>query len=391
MIDVRLYDYMKAELARTPLAFHRYMYNEIIWEDRMVGIVGPRGVGKSTMVKQYLISRQDIDRCLYVSADNIYFSDHSLITLADEFVKNNGRCLVVDEIHKYQGWSRELKQIYDTHSALQIIFTGSSVLDIHRGVADLSRRVLMFSMQGLSFREYLILFENIELPVYSMSEILEHKIKLPVEFHPLAYFKNYLRYGYYPFGMEKGFDIRLNQVIAQTLDVDIPQYADMNAATSRKLRRLLWLLSRSAPYKPNLSNLAEELKVSRNDLPNYLVYLEKAGMIGQLRDDTGGFRGLGKVEKIYLDNPNLMYVLGSEYDDIGNVRETFFYNQMRLNSELTSSKITDFRIDNILFEVGGKKKGIRQLEGDPNGVVVRDDIEYGHGQFVPLWSFGLTY
>lgn len=382
---------MKDEIARTPRDFHRYMYDRIIWDAQMVGITGPRGVGKSTMVKQYIIDRPDFDRCLYVSADNIFFSDHTLADLADEFYKDNGKCLVIDEIHKYHGWSRELKQIYDTHPGLQVIFTGSSVLDIHQGASDLSRRALMFNMQGLSFREYLALYEDIALPTYTLNEILDHKVETPLDFHPLAYFKDYLKTGYYPFGKERGFDIRLQQVITQTLDIDIPQYAGMNVATSRKLRRLLWLISRSAPYKPNMSNLAEELKVSRNDLPDYLVYLEKAGMIGQLRDDMGGFRGLGKVEKVYLDNPNLMYALGSEHTDIGNVRETFFYNQMRLNDELTSSKTTDFKIGDRIFEVGGKKKGSRQLEGNPNGIVVRDDIEHGHGQFVPLWTFGLTY
>lgn len=391
MVDVRLYDYMKDEIARTPRDFHRYMYDRIIWDAQMIGLVGPRGVGKSTMVKQYIIGRPDFDQCLYVSADNIFFSDHTLIELADDFYKENGQCLVIDEIHKYAGWSKELKQIYDTHPSLQVIFTGSSVLDIHQGVADLSRRALMFNMQGLSFREYLAMFHQIALPVYSMDEILGNKVSMPADFHPLAYFKDYLKTGYYPFGRDKGFDIKIQQVITQTLDVDIPQYAGMSVATSRKLRRLLWLISRSAPYKPNMTNLAKELNVSRNDLPEYLLYLEKAGMIGQLRDDTGGMRGLGKVDKIYLDNPNLMYVLGSEYTDIGNVRETFFYNQMRLDDELTSSKVTDFRLHDRIFEVGGKKKGKRQLEGDPDGIVVRDDIEYGHGQFVPLWTFGLTY
>ena len=391
MTDLNLITYMNAELRRTPTAFHRYMYDRILWEDRMIGLVGPRGVGKSTMMKQHILLQPDRERWLYVSADNSYFYNHTLIELADEWVKENGMHLVIDEVHKYNGWSRELKQIYDTFSDLQVIFTGSSVLDIHQGAADLSRRALIFEMQGLSFREYLKLTENIDIPVYSLDEILQNRVEFPLDFHPLPYFKEYLARGYYPFSSQPGYELRLQQVMNQTLEVDIPQYAGMNISTSRKLARLLALLSESVPYKPNMGNLTVELKVSKNDLPDYLVYLEKAGMIAQLRDETGGFRGLGKLEKIFLDNPNLMYALRGDGVNIGSVRETFFYNQMRVNHEVVAAKTTDFRIGDYVFEVGGAKKGRRQLEGDPNGIVVRDDIEFGHANIIPLWHFGLNY
>lgn len=391
MTDLNLITYMNAELRRTPTAFHRYMYDRILWEDRMIGLVGPRGVGKSTMMKQHILLQPDRERWLYVSADNSYFYNHTLIELADEWVKENGMHLVIDEVHKYNGWSRELKQIYDTFSDLQVIFTGSSVLDIHQGAADLSRRALIFEMQGLSFREYLKLTENIDIPVYSLDEILQNRVEFPLDFHPLPYFKEYLSRGYYPFSSQPGYELRLQQVMNQTLEVDIPQYAGMNISTSRKLARLLALLSESVPYKPNMGNLTVELKVSKNDLPDYLVYLEKAGMIAQLRDETGGFRGLGKLEKIFLDNPNLMYALRGDGINIGSVRETFFYNQMRVNHEVVAAKTTDFRIGDYVFEVGGAKKGRRQLEGDPNGIVVRDDIEFGHANIIPLWHFGLNY
>lgn len=391
MTDLNLITYMNAELRRTPTAFHRYMYDRILWEDRMIGLVGPRGVGKSTMMKQHILLQPDRERWLYVSADNSYFYNHTLIELADEWVKENGMHLVIDEVHKYNGWSLELKQIYDTFSDLQVIFTGSSVLDIHQGAADLSRRALIFEMQGLSFREYLKLTENIDIPVYSLDEILQNRVEFPLDFHPLPYFKEYLSRGYYPFSSQPGYELRLQQVMNQTLEVDIPQYAGMNISTSRKLARLLALLSESVPYKPNMGNLTVELKVSKNDLPDYLVYLEKAGMIAQLRDETGGFRGLGKLEKIFLDNPNLMYALRGDGVNIGSVRETFFYNQMRVNHEVVAAKTTDFRIGDYVFEVGGAKKGRRQLEGDPNGIVVRDDIEFGHANIIPLWHFGLNY
>ena len=333
MTDFNLITYMKEELRRTPTSFLRYMYNRILWQARMVGLVGPRGVGKSTMVKQHILRQPDRERWLYISADNLYFYNHTLTGLADEWVKENGEHLIIDEVHKYKGWSRELKQIYDTHPELQIIFTGSSILDIHQGAADLSRRALVFQMQGLSFREYLKMSKDIELPTYSLEEILNQKVELPLDFHPLPYFREYLSKGYYPFSEQPGYELLLQQIMNQTLEVDIPQYAGMNVSTSRKLARLLAILSESAPYKPNMSNLTVELKVSKNDLPDYLVYLEKAGMISQLRDETGGFRGLGKVEKIFIDNTNLMYALKGSRANIGSVRETFFYNQMRVNNE----------------------------------------------------------
>ena len=382
---------MEEELRRTPLEFHRYMYDRVIWEDRMIGIIGPRGVGKSTMVKQFILSHSDRQDWLYVSADHTYFSSSTLTDLADEFVKEGGRYLVIDEIHKYHGWSRELKQIYDSHAGLNVIFTGSSILDIKKGSADLSRRVLIFEMQGLSFREYLKLFKNIDLPVYALDEILAHKVTLPSDIHPLPLFREYLTKGYYPFCSLPGYDIRLQQVIAQTMEVDIPQFAGMNVSTARKLRKMLDIISKMAPFKPSFMNLATELKVSKNDVPDYMLYLEQAGMIGQLRDDTGGIRGLGKVEKVYIDNPNLMNVLAGDEPNKGNMRETFFFNQMRVSNDVISSRISDFRIGDITFEVGGAKKGKKQLTGAETGIVVRDDIEYGYHEFVPLWQFGLNY
>ena len=246
-------------------------------------------------------------------------------------------------------------------------------------------------MQGLSFREYLKLFKNIDLPVYALDEILAHKVTLPSDIHPLPLFREYLTRGYYPFCSLPGYDIRLQQVIAQTMEVDIPQFAGMNVSTARKLRKMLDIISKMAPFKPSFMNLATELKVSKNDVPDYMLYLEQAGMIGQLRDDTGGIRGLGKVEKVYIDNPNLMNVLAGDEPNKGNMRETFFFNQMRVSNDVISSRISDFRIGDITFEVGGAKKGKKQLTGAETGIVVRDDIEYGYHEFVPLWQFGLNY
>ena len=389
MVDNRLYEYMEPLVRRTPISFVRYKYAEINWNSRLVGVVGPRGVGKSTLILQRIKQVGEANH-LYISADNFYFSNHSLIDLADDFVKEGGTHLYIDEIHKYQGWSRELKQIYDVYPTLHVVFTGSSVLDIKRGEADLSRRVLMYSMQGLSFREYLQLFHNVESRVYTLEEILNHQVQLQGIEHPLPLFRDYLRQGYYPFAIEGDFAQRMLQVVDQTIEVDIPQYADMKASTTRKLKRMLSILSSLAPYKPSVENLATEIGVSKNNVPDYLVYLERAGMIGLLRDNTSGMRGLGKVEKVYVDNPNLMSVLSS-VPNIGNVRETFFYNQMRERQEVTASRESDFTIGKYTFEIGGKSKGKKQIENVENGRIVKDDIETGHGIVIPLWHFGLNY
>ena len=391
MIDNTLFAYMEEMLRQTPTDFVRYMANRIDWNSRLVGIVGPRGVGKSTMLLQRLKAHRSEGMWLYVSADHTYFANHSLVDLADDFVKEGGTHLYIDEAHKYRNWSKELKQMYDVHPDLHIVFTGSSVLDIVKGESDLSRRALMYSMQGLSFREYLELFHQIKSEAYSMSDILSHKVKLDQVPHPLPLFREYLALGYYPFAKESGFAIRMEQIISQTIDSDIPQYADMLASTARKLKQMLAVIAELAPYKPNADSLAAELHVSKNNVPDYLVYLEKAGLIGLLRDDTGGLRGLGKVEKVYVDNPSLMTVLAHGKPEIGNLRETFFYNQMRVMHNVLASRESDFVIGDYTFELGGRKKGKKQIQDISNGIVVKDDIEFGHGTVVPLWHFGLTY
>jgi len=390
MIDNTLVAYMEEMLRQTPTDFVRYMADRIDWNSRLVGIVGPRGVGKSTMLLQRLKAHRTDGFWLYVSADHTFFANHSLVDLADDFVKEGGTHLYIDEAHKYRNWSRELKQIYDVHPDLHVVFTGSSVLDITKGEADLSRRALIYFMQGLSFREYLELFHDVKTETYSLEEILSHKVELPVP-HPLPLFREYLAFGYYPFAKESGFAIRMEQIILQTIDSDIPQYADMLASTARKLKQMLTVIAELAPYKPNADSLATELHVSKNNVPDYLVYLEKAGMIGLLRDDTGGLRGLGKIEKAYVDNPSLMTILANGRPEVGNLRETFFYNQMRVMYKVLSSRESDFVIGDYTFEVGGRNKGKKQIHDIPNGIIVKDDIEFGHGIIVPLWHFGLTY
>ena len=392
-MDLTLIEFMKEQLNLISTDFKRYMYGKLPWEARLVGLMGPRGVGKSTMVLQHIKEQADDvqGKSLYVSADHSYFSTHSLIDTAAQFVREGGEWLYIDEVHKYERWSAELKQIYDTHPRLHVFFTGSSVLNILEGEADLSRRVLLYNMQGLSFREFLELFHGIKTPVRSLEEILEGKVVIEGVEHPLPLFAQYLREGYYPFSLEGYLLQRLQQVIRLTMEVDIPQYANMTPATGRKLRRMLGIIASNVPYKPEATSLANEIKVSRNEIPTYLMYMEKAGMIGQLRDGVGGMRELGKTEKVYLDNTNLIYTMTGENANIGNVRETFFFNQTRLNLEVVSSKVSDFQIGKYTFEVGGKKKGLKQVKDVENAYIVRDDTEYASGQFLPLWSFGLLY
>ncbi len=391
MIDDVLMDFMREQLAMTSLDFVRYNHSEIDWSLRMFGIVGPRGVGKSTLIKQHIIFEKENQKALYVSADHSYFSQHTLLEVASAWIKEGGTHLYIDEIHKYENWSTELKNIYDGHPSMYVIFTGSSVLDLLKGQADLSRRTVMYSMQGLSFREYLEMFHGIKMPKYTLEEVVDNKVDDKILPHPLPLFRQYLQDGYYPFSKEGAFKSRLDQIITQTLESDIPQYASLSVSTGRKLRRLMGIVAQSVPFKPDYSSIANVIGVSRNVLPDYFLYMERAGMIGQLRDETGGLRSLGKVEKTYLDNTNMMYVLGADSTNTGNIRETFFFNQTRMVCDVISSKVSDFVIGEHTFEVGGKKKGKKQIEDVPNGHIVKDDIEYGHGTKIPLWTFGLLY
>lgn len=386
-----LYQKFETLLQYTTTDFKRYLYEEVSWNSRMIGIIGARGVGKTTMILQYIKERLDSKKALYVSADDLYFSENKLLDLADEFHKNNGEYLFIDEIHKYTDWSRELKNIYDSFPTLRIVFTGSSILDILKGSSDLSRRAVIYTLKGLSFREYLKLFHGYEVDVYSLKQIIGNEVKLKGIQHPLPLFRDYLKRGYYPFGQEDEMPLRLGQIIVQTLETDIPQYANLTVGTSRKLKRLMAIIAESVPFKPNFSKLAELLGVSRNSLEDYFLYMEKAGLIGQLRNGTSGIRGLGKVDKVYLDNTNMTMNLVGDKSNVGTIRETFFFNQMQVKHEVRSSEKADFIIDSYTFEVGGKNKQQKQIEKDGKSFVVKDDIEFGYLNVIPLWAFGLNY
>jgi hypothetical protein len=260
-----------------------------------------------------------------------------------------------------------------------------------KGSSDLSRRAIIYNLQGLSFREYLKLFHHVDSEVYSLEQIAHNEVKLRNISHPLPLFSDYLKRGYYPFGLENEMEIRLGQIIIQTLETDIPQYANLNVGTSRKLKKLLSIIAESVPFKPNFSKIAEIIDVSRNSLDDYFAYMEKAGLISQLRNETGGIRGLGKVDKVYLDNTNIIHNLVGDKSNTGNLRETFFYNQMRLNNQIIASKRADFMVNDYTFEIGGKNKQQSQIEKDGKSFIVKDDIEFGYLNVIPLWAFGFNY
>ena len=257
-MDITLITFMQEQLSQVDSGFRRYMYDKLPWEARLVGLMGPRGVGKSTMVLQHIKEQPEEVKAksLYVSADNSYFLTHTLWETAAQFVREGGQWLYIDEVHKYDNWSKELKQIYDGHPELHVFFTGSSILDIMEGEADLSRRVLLFQMQGLSFREYLELFHAIKSPVRSLDDVLKGNVQIDGLLHPLPLFSHYLKEGYYPFSKEGHFLQRLQQVIQFTMENDIPHFANMTPATGRKLHRMLGIIAANVPYKPEATALS---------------------------------------------------------------------------------------------------------------------------------------
>lgn len=387
----KLYENMRRQLEfAAGFGFKRYLYPHVKWDNRMLGIVGPRGVGKTTLLLQRILEAHGSE-ALYVTLDHMWFASHTLFDTAEAFNKAGGTHLFVDEVHKYEGWSRELKAIYDSFPDMHVYFTGSSVLDIERGEADLSRRAPRYVMQGLSFREYLAIRHGIEAPLLTLDQVLGGGASIPGVRHPLPLFYDYLRCGYYPFGSDLDFDTELNQVITRTLEVDIPQFANMNAATGRRLKKLMSVVSTLAPFKPSFNKLASQIQVSRNNVEEYLGYMEKAGMITQLKTGAHGIGALSKVEKVYLDNTNLIYCLSSGSEDIGSVRETFFYNQLRVGYDVTSSAVADFEVEGATFEIGGPGKTGFQVKDVSSAYVVKDGIEAGWGNVVPLWAFGLLY
>lgn len=379
-------------LKNVDTSYVRNIHSTIPWNDRLIAILGARGVGKTTLVLQHIKLYEDVDTTLFVYADDLWFSTHSLVTLAEIFYTNGGRVLYIDEIHKYKNWSQEIKNIYDQYPDLKVRYTGSSILDLQKGSHDLSRRVLEFQMHGLSFREYVALRYGADIPIHTLEQVLANKIEFPyTDYRPVALFKEYLRQGYYPYFKESGYELRLTKTINAILEVDIPKFAELSISASEKLKTLLYIVAQSVPFKPNYSKIARDLDMHRNAVSDLMVWLDKADLINILRDDVEGYKLLGKVNKIYLNNPNLAYALSDDEPNIGNIRETIFLAWLRATHKVTASSASDFKVGKYTFEVGGKKKGQHQIKDVEHAYVVKDDIEYGHLNEVPLWSFGLLY
>ena len=341
---------------------------------------------------QHIKKYEKAEDVLYITADDFYFTNHRLFDLAYQFYTQGGKKLFIDEIHKYKGWSTEIKNIYDQIPGLHVVYTGSSILDLEKGGADLSRRKVEYHLPGLSFREYINLTQGWQLPAYPLSEIVAGKVQFPYEKErPLKLFKNYLQAGYYPFFTETEYRLRLSNVVKLMIETDIPQFAEMNVASAFKLKKLLYVLAQSVPFKPNYTKLERDLEISRNTLPTYLLYLEKAGLINLLREKANGIKVLEKIDKIYLNNTDIAYMLSDTTPDIGNIRETVFFTWMRVGHFIISSPISDFEIDGRTFEVGGRNKKRAQIKNAVEGYIVKDDMEYAYQNEIPLWMFGFIY
>ena len=381
------------EIELVSTKYVRYLHDKIEWKSRLIAILGARGVGKSTLVLQHIKLYEDINTTLYVSADNIYFSAHTLLDLANEFYNLGGKALYIDEIHKYNNWSQEIKNIYDSFPDLRIVYTGSSILELEKGGADLSRRKLEYRLPGLSFREYLMISREINVKTHSLQKILTHKVEFPYsDYKPLALFRDYMKEGYYPFFNDYGYYMRLSSIVNQILENDIKDFAEMTVSTARALKKLMYIIAQSVPFKPNYSKISNDIDVNRKLASDLMIYLEKAQLITILRDNSFGISSLGKVEKIYLNNTNLSYALVGEMTDIGNARETVFLSLLNPIYDITSSPHSDFIVDKkYTFELGGKNKKQKQIKDVKDSYLVKDDIEYGSANIVPLWTFGLLY
>ncbi len=378
----------------------RYLLDQIDWSNRLIGIKGARGSGKTTIILQYIKDQLDKEaEPLYVSLDNLYFLENTLISLAKEFVLKGGTHLFLDEVHKYPNWSRELKLIYDQFPKLKTVFTSSSILEIYKGESDLSRRAVSYHLKELSFREFLYFEKNIPLAKVALSELLKNHKEIARNIKQkigpvIKYFNEYLSYGAYPYYIEnKGSYLqKLNQTITLILEVDLNAVENITYQDSRKIKKLLVAIAQSAPFTPNIKKLSERLEVQRAFLINALRFLDRADLVMELYKPTKGIGAFTKPEKLYLNNTNLVYVLGKQNAEVGTLRETFFANQMKNLHEIHLAEKGDFIVDRTYtFEIGGKGKTSKQIQGVENSFVVRDDMEVGNLNVIPLYLFGFLY
>lgn len=394
-----LIDKSTRKIQQIELTFVRYLYEQVNWDRRLIGIKGARGTGKTTLLLQYLKKNFGVsESVLYVSLDDVYFSANKLVDLANQFVKNGGQVLVLDEVHKYPNWSREIKNIYDDFDELKVIFTGSSILDIDKAEFDLSRRAVLYVLQNLSIREYIQLKDGKELPSFSLDQILKNHREISTELinqiKPIKEFNAYLQFGAYPFAIETGSDYyqHLRRIINLIIETDLPATLSIDYNAVIKLKKLLYLISESVPFSPNISNLSTAMETTRDTVVKYLQYLKRAKLLNLISSAGKGISKMSKPAKIYLDNSNLMFALNPEGSNSGNIRETFFQNQLSSIHQIEIPQKGDFLIDSkYLFEIGGKNKTFHQIANIDDSYVVADDIEYGYGNKIPIWLFGFLY
>ena len=386
-------------LNSTKLNFKRYLYRQINWDARLIGIKGARGTGKTTLLLQRLKElKLSSSKAVYFSLDDLYFTGNSLFEIVHQFYQQGGKYLFLDEVHKYKDWSALIKNLYDTYHDLNIVFTGSSIIDISKEEGDLSRRAVMYELNGLSYRKYLIYTGINELPQLSLSELLDTNVlheKLSLnDFRPLQYFQQYLKLGYYPFFKEdeSGYSRKIHQLIRTIVEYDMAELKDFDIRNAKKMLQLLYVISQSVPFKPNMSELARKSGIHRNSIASYLHYLEQARLIRMLYPLGTSTSILQKPEKIFLDNTNFADVLSMGNPDKGNTRETFVLNQLSVNHVVNYTKAGDFVVDDqLIFEVGGKNKNRAQINDFENAYIIKDDIEFSLGKTIPMWMIGLLY
>lgn len=383
--------------------FKRALSSQINWEARGICIEGARGTGKTTLMLQHINEHLPVDKTLYISLDDLYFRQHPLVDLAETFYQQGGQHLFMDEVHKYSDWHTAVKNIYDFYPDLQLVVSGSSILALQNSQADLSRRLLTYHLPELSFREFTELKYGHQLPAYSLDQLVRQHSSISDRVHevlpsPLKLFREYLSLGAYPFFKEgeEEYLMRINQLINVIIDYDLPEAKTIETSTQAKLKQLLYILSRSVPFKPNIAKLARQTGTSRTRLLEMLHLLERSQLIYNLRSSAQGISLMNKPEKIYLRNTSLIEALAEGKPDKGNQRETFFLAQLSgAGYSVTYPKTGDFRVAgntrSYLFEVGGKNKTNRQIAGQDYSFLALDDLEYGQGHTIPLWLFGFLY